>query len=214
MKSILTIFFCLLLFSCNNKGDTDKNAAAASTEEIPFTSSTEKEVASNKGTLDQRGDYTKLFDREPNNCDFITAENLATALEVPITLINEGYTSCIYNLTEANGTKTIFKFSIEAWSNKTILKEIKQAKENAENFGKDSKLSQYRLSQTGDTYLSMHQNRMIRILNEKSTNAIIIFYTIDTSSIRTGTGNISEEKDIARERSYAIANYLLSSYKQ
>jgi len=109
---------------------------------------------------------------------------------------------------ESNGNKTTFFFTIEPWGNKTVLKEIEAAKKNAESFGKNSKLSQYRLSETGDTYLSMHQNRIIRILNEKNENVIKLLYSTEVRA--TETNNL---KDVARARSYAIANYIINTHK-
>ncbi|WP_432412797.1 hypothetical protein [Rasiella sp. SM2506] len=215
MKIIVNIFFCLLLFSCNNTENKNQIEAASSNEGTPTTTtSIEKEAVLKKDNPKQQSNYGDLFERGNIDCDFITAASLAEAINVPASLVEEGYTSCIYNLTEPKGTKTNFKFSIQEWGNKTVLKEIQTAKENAETFGKDSKLSQYRLSETGDTYLSMHQNRMVRILNEKSTKVIIISYSIETSPNKTGIEKVSEEKDIARERSYSIANYILNTHKQ
>ncbi len=158
MKTIFTAFFCLLLFACNNA--EDRNAAASATEDTPTASSAKKtEAASTKGTLTQNGTYNSLFERETGDCSFIDEEGIATAIGVSSELIENNNTNCTFSFMDANGTKTRFKFSVQPWGNKTILKEIKAAKENAETFGKDSRLSQYRISETGDTYLSIHQNR-------------------------------------------------------
>ena len=190
------------------------NETASSNEDTPTNTSSKKEAVLKEGDLKQQGDYSTLFEREPNNCDFINTESLARALGVSSELIANTNNNCTFQLTEANGEKTSFRFSIEPWSNQTILKEIKTAKENAETFGKDSKLSQYRISETGDTYLSMHQNRMIRILNERSQNVIVLFYSVQKRAAENELEKIANPKDVARERSYAIANYLLNTYKK
>jgi len=210
MKIILSTLFCIVLFSCNNAEDKKSNASTSSSEKTPTTSSLKKETDAKSGALTQNGNYTSLFKRKNDNCDFITAEGLAKSIDVPLSSIKKDENSCDYYFLEANGNKTRFYFTVEAWGNKTILKEIATAKENAEAFGKDSKLSQYRISETGDTYLSMHQNRMIRILNENSQNVIVILYFITTSPSQK---NIAQ-KDMALKQSYAIANYILTNHKQ
>lgn len=211
MKNILSLFFCLLLLSCNNT--KDKNTAASETEDTPTSSSSKTEAASMDGTLKQHSNYSALFNRKTGDCNFITEEGIAKTIGVSSEIVLKDENICSFSLTEANGTTTRFKFTVQPWGNKTILKEIKTAKENAETFGKDSKLSQYRISETGDTYLSMHQNRKIRMLNEKSNNVITILYSIETSPTQNVV-TLSQQKDIARERSYAIANYLLNTHKQ
>lgn len=211
MKTIFSIFFCLLFFACNNVEDKKSEVSASSNEEVPTTTSSKNEADTKNGSLKQNRDYTALFERERGDCTFITAEGIATALNVSASMVETTYSDCNYTLTEANGTKTNFNFSVESWGNKTVVKEIKTAIDNAETFGKNSKLSQYRMSETGDTYLSMHQNRMIRILNEKNSHVIIINYSVSASPTETDAAKKSELKDIARERSYTISNYLLNS---
>jgi len=212
MKTIYTLFFCLLLFSCNTTEEKKANITAASNEDTPITSPTE--TATDDGVVKQQNDYSALFERAPNNCDFITAEDVAKVLGVSSDVITTENNNCNYIITEANGTSASFRFLVQPWSNKQILKEIKTAKENAETFGKDSKLSQYRMSETGDTYLSMHQNRMVRMLNEKANNTIIIYYKANISSEEKDLEKIKSLKDEALENTYAIANYLLNTHKQ
>jgi len=208
MKTILSILFCLLLFSCTNSGNKKPDAAAASNEDMPTTSSIKKRGDATAGGLIQKNDYSALFNRDPGDCGFINAEGIAKAINVPIASIEKAKRNCAFNVIESNGNKTTFFFTIEPWGNKTVLKEIEAAKKNAESFGKNSKLSQYRLSETGDTYLSMHQNRIIRILNEKNENVIKLLYSTEVRA--TETNNL---KDVARARSYAIANYIINTHK-
>lgn len=207
MKSIIKIFFCLVLLSCNNSAEKKQNTSASSTEDKAATSN-QKEAGKN-GSLKQNADYSSLFGRDYKDCDFIDIEGIAKAIDVPISTIEKGTRECDYHVIDSNGNKTTFYFKVNPWPNKTVLKEIETAKDNAETFGENSKLSQYRISETGDTYLSMHQNRMIRILNEKNENAITVLYSIESSA--TETNNL---KDVARERSYAIANYILNTHKK
>ncbi len=213
MKILSTLFFCLLFISCNNTGDKKANAPASSVD-TPTKPSSNKEAGVKRNMLKQNGDYTSLFNRKRGDCSFITAERLAKVLHVPATAIKITVDGCTYNLTEDNGHKTRFYFTVDDWKNKGILKEIQGAKENAETFGEGSRLSQYKISETGDTYLSMHQDRMVRILNEKAENAIVVFYTPEISYTEEDIDKIKNLKDTARERAYAIANYILNSHKK
>lgn len=209
MKSFSTFCLLLLLVSCNS---SEKKSSEVSSTEIFEDLKKQETTAPKDGTsLSQNGDYNNLFNRERNNCDFITSENLAKAIDVPESNTKEDNNSCNYLLIEENGHKTRFKFIIEDWGNEKILKEIKASINNAENFGKDSKLSQFKISETGDTYLSMHQNRMVRILNETQDKVIILLYSVENTAEETDIKEMNARKDIARERSYTIANYLLKN---
>tara|TARA_R100000935_G_scaffold38680_1_gene60043 strand:- start:156432 stop:157109 length:678 start_codon:yes stop_codon:yes gene_type:complete len=213
MKTLLTIFFYLLLFACNNA--EEKKSAASGTEDTPTSSSAKTtEAASKDGKLSQNSTYKALFERDSKNCDFITAESMAKALGVSENSITEANGTCAYNFSDAYDNVINFRFTVTPWGNKQILKEIKSAMENAETFGKDSKLSQYRISETGDTYLSMHQNRMVRILNEKANNVITILYKVETRAEENSIEQVNSPKDSAREHSYTIANYLLNTHKK
>ena len=70
------------------------------------------------------------------------------------------------------------------------------------------------MSETGDTYLSMHQNRTIRILNENYDNAILILYKPKIAPDESDIEKINRLKDEARENAYTIANYILKKYKE
>ncbi len=164
--------------------------------------------------LKQNGDYTELFNKNPKNCDFITAADLAASINVPSESVTVGNVACAYDVKEENGNQTRFHFSLEPWGNKMILEEIRSAKENAETFGKDSRLSQYRISETADTYLSMHQNRMIRILNEKNNTAIVVIYEAKIEPKEKDVEKINRLKDLSLEQAYKISNYLLNKYQK
>ena len=55
---------------------------------------------------------------------------------------------------------------------------------------------------------------MVRILNEVSDTAIIIFYYPDITPGENNSDLINQRKDEARERAYSIANYLLKKHKK
>lgn len=222
MKNIVLILSLVLLVSCSNTQESKTNADPKQSEVSTKNDSKQSEVAakaapetSSKGDrLKQQGSYAALFDRAPKDCGFVSREILAEALQTPIETIVQGSNECTFHLEEQNGDRTRFYFVVELWGNDRMLKDIEEAKENAENFGKDSKLSQYKISETGDTYLSMHQNRMVRILNETTDTAIAVFYSPETDPEQSDLEKKSALKDKARERAYAIANYLLKKYQK
>ena len=214
MKTIITtLLVSTMLFSSSCKEEKQEGVQAIiGTSEIATDEN--KPVNNSKNeTLKQQGSYAQLFNREPKDCGFITAEMVAASIQVSQEIIEPGDTKCTYHLIEPNGKKTRLYFTVESWGNKRILKEINNAKDNAETFGKDSKLSQYRISETGDTYLSMHQNRMIRILNEVNETAITLFYFPRIEPDEKDLEKITMLKDEARERGFAIANFLLNKYQ-
>jgi hypothetical protein len=214
MKTSITILLLgslLLLASCNNE---NKKAVTTSIKTAKTLKPEKKSQSSDKNKIrSQQVNYDQLLTIENKNCAFISSEILANILKVPNENITQGNNECTYFLNELSENNTRFYFKVESWGKKTILKNIKEAKNNAEMFGKDSKLSQYRLSDTGDTYLSMHQNRMVRILNEKSDVAIIILYFPKIAPDENDIKKINEVKEVAREQTYTIANSLLTKYQ-
>lgn len=211
MKNLIIAYFIVGLFSCtgNNSREEQHKIAENGIEN-------EKNEVKSDSELEQNGDYSSLFQREREDCRLLTIQEAAEALEIPETAVSneaEGPGNCSYIVAD-NGNSSRFLFKIEKWGKNTTKKEIESAKQSAENFGPDSKLSQYKISESGDTYLSMHQNRMVRILNEKNENAIIILYTANYGSTEEDKQKLSGLKDTARERAYALANYLLNKYKE
>ena len=228
MKNIILILPLVFIISCSNTQE-NKTARPTESKQPEVSTDTASQPPSNKapetsskvvaksspenGALAQQGSYTELFDREPKNCDFVSREILAEALQTPIETIIQGSNECTFHLEEANGNSTRFYFTIESWGNKRVLKEIGTAKKNAKDFGDNSLLSQYKISETGDTYLSMHQNRMVRILNEASDSVIVILYTAKVAPDEEDAEKRKTLKANARERTYAIANFLLKKYQ-
>lgn len=214
MKTIIiTILVTLFLFFFGCKEEKKENVkTATTTSEILKTESSSKKETTDTA-LKQNGDYTSLFNRAPKDCSFITAQTLTTVIGVNKTAVKVESSTCTYLLTQENGQETRFHFVIEKWGNQKIKKEIKTAIENAENFGKDSTLSQYRISETGDTYLSMHQNRMVRILNEASDTVIVLLYTPTIDPAEPDQEKRKNLKEVARIQAYAITNYLLNTHK-
>ncbi len=213
MKKIITTLLVssmLFLTGCKDEKKEEVKTAINTSETIPA----KKPVkASKTKTLAQQGNYSQLFNREPKDCGFISEEIIAASFQVKKELIKQGYNTCTYHLTEENGQEIRFNFIIENWGIQKIRKEIKMAKESAENFGKNSLLSQYRISETGDTYLSMHQNRMVRILNEESDTVIVILYNPKIDPAEEDHEKRKNIKADARAQAYALANYLLNTHK-
>lgn len=211
MRTSITLILLstfLFLTGCKEKNEVVKTASNTS-EILKIEKSSKKENEHKK--LKQNGDYTSLFNRASKDCSFITPETLATVIGVDMTTIKVESNTCSYLLTEQNGQETRFHFVIEKWGNQKIKKEIKTVIKNAEMFGEDSTLSQYRISETADTYLSMHQNRMIRILNEVSDNVIVLMYKPEIDPAEEDIEKRKRLKGEARTRAYSISNYLINT---
>lgn len=212
MKTTITItlIVAVLLIGCKEETKENTNNVATTSEILIPEKKAKNE---HNGTLPQNGDYTSLFNRAPKDCSFISAEALAKAMNVSVSKITAENKGCTYVVQEENGEETRLHFKIESWGNKTVMQEIKTAKKNAENFGEDSILSQYRISETGDTYLSMHQSRMIRILNEVNDNVIILLYTPKIDPAESNVAILKKIKSDATIKAYTIANYLLNNHR-
>jgi hypothetical protein len=215
------------VISCSSESETQ---SASDKQQYPATTATEPDSAPQSqpevseptpksetqvaDALNQKGNYASLFNRDPKNCDFVSREIIAEALETSLDTIVQGSNECTFHFKEVNGNSTRFYFAVETWGNKRILKEIQTAKENAEMFGPDSTLSQYKISDTGDTYLSMHQHRMVRILNETCDSMIGIIYNPKTDSADGDLEKIKTLKATAKDRTYKIANLLLEKHQE
>lgn len=213
MKYFIAYCLIALFVACDSSEKKNAEVSSEKKESNEATKQEKSNVNKDDFSLQQHGDYSALFNRDPKDCSFISSEIIAASLQVKNEMITQGSNTCNYHLITENGENTRFYFTVEQWGNKQILKEISSAKDNAEAFGKDSKLSQYRISETGDTYLSMHQNRMIRILNEANDVAIILFYFVEIAPDENDIQKKNKLKDEARERSYAIANFLIKKYQ-
>lgn len=207
----LSIIFSMFFFSCN--GSNDNGERSSTSQSVSQSEEGEEQGAT---LLQQNGDYSALFNRDQEDCQVLSIQEMAEVLAVPVSSVtneDNGLNSCNYFVgPDENNTR--FYFSVIPWGREMILKEIETAKENAETFGPDSKLSQYRMSETGDTYLSMHQNRTIRILNENYDNAILILYQPKIAPDESDIEKINRLKTAARENTFSIANFLLEKYKE
>lgn len=211
MKTNITIkvLTILLLVSCKENKVTDQTISPPATEKV----STNKKEKTVTQKLKQNGAYAALFKKTHNDCSFITSEMLADFIQVNQQKITQESNNCTYILNEENDKSTRFHFMVEQWNNDKILKEIKTIKKNEEMFGSESTLTQYRISGTGDSYLSMHQDRMIRILNEASNTIIVLFYNPNIDPTEKDIEKIKRLKAEARKRAYAICNALLTNNK-
>lgn len=211
IKTYISILLCFLLFSCNNKEKKETNSSTSSTIESKKEESTNKKTDSKVVSLTQNGDYSLLLNRETNDCSFISAEKLSKALQVAETTIKSNGNECGYILLEENGNSTGFSFTVVPMKQKDIEKEIKSFQENMETFGEDSMMSHIQKSETGDTWLGMHQNRFVTIFNDNYKAAIYITYKPKINPAENDMELIRSQKEEARNRAYKIANYLLSN---
>lgn len=203
MKSIISILLSLLLFSCNSSEKKEDNSVTKeSTVNTENTNSTKK------------SDYSSLFSNASKNCAFVSAEMLAEALKVTKNEITSGNDNCTYYYTnESTGNKTRFRFKIESWGNNKVKQGIKMAEEKAGALGKDSRTGHFKISDTGDTYLSVIHNKRICILNDAQENVITVVFTPQFDLATTPNEVRNKLRDEARDLAYAISNHLLKVHQ-
>lgn len=205
MKTVFISFITLsllLLISCRH---SDKKEEKNTSENAQ----TETVISSK-----ENGNYTGLFERQSDNCDFITAEELSEVLGVSPSAIETAGNDCGYIVTETNGINIWYYFSVQEWNRRDIESQIQTSKDDMESLGEDSRLTHIQKSETGDTWLAMNQDRYIMVLNENYNNVITIQYTPKFNNTEKDVEAIRAHKDEARNNAYKIANYLLKKYKK
>jgi hypothetical protein len=205
MKIILTTFFCLLLFSCNNKGDKNPIDSASPNGEKRTSSSSKTEVDTKDGlSLPQHGDYSTLFNLQKGDCSFITEADIATALSVPEDAIqfDSKYDRCNYEITLDDASKWTVSLQWHAFSKDQITREIK-------NYTEEGSPLIALISETKDTYLGIHPfNKFLMVLNNNYDGTIQISYC------QTACRKLSkEEKEVRKQLAITLSNYLLKKHK-
>lgn len=208
MKTAYLFFVILLIFSCNEAPDK------ANKREVEPSAVKAAKDPGNGTALKQNGDYSDLFLGNTTNCDFISTEEVAKVLEIDPDSIEQETNGCAYQVKDVNRTSTRFYFSRESWKKKDIINEIKGARENMESLGEDSRLTHIQLSETGDTYLAMNQNRYVMVLNEEYDGVLVVNYSPQIDPDEKDIAAINSRKDKARNSAYTLANYLLMKYKK
>ena len=176
-----------------------------------------EQPAKNDGDgLSQNGDYSSLFIRDTKDCYLLSETEFANTIDVPQAQLHkqDNNFACTYILTDNGGNETRFQFIVTPMKSKEIKKEISEAKENMKTLGSDSRLTHLQVSETGDTYLSMNQDRHIMILNENYDGSVVVSYTPKFKPAENDLEFIKAQKDKARNQSYKLANYLLKKYKK
>ncbi len=207
MKTISIICCLFIVLSCKDGSEKAK------TDEVPSVEIVSKD-AQGGSALTQKGDYSELFLWEEENCDFITQEEIAKVLGITTDTIEPETNGCGYKVTETDGNGSRFYFKHENWKKNEILSQINGSMENMESLGEDSRLTHIQVSETGDTYLAMNQNRYIMILNENYAGVIAIDYKAVIEQGEKDVAVINNKMDTALNRTYALANYLLKKYQK
>ena len=215
MKMITTFIVSLVLISCNPGSENTEATNAENRQETAPTENTNS--TETDGMPAQNGDYTSLFARDAKDCELLTPAEVAEAIDMAASQVvkeDNGTGSCIYILTNGDGNVTRFIFTPEPWDKAAVAKEINSYKENMKDLGEDSRLTHIQLSETGDTYLGMNQNRYIMLLNSNYDGAISIGYSPQFKPTEKDVAAINQRKDTAREQAYALGNYILKKYNK
>lgn len=217
MKKILILGIVWLFITSCKENVQEKEVTEKKEVSSIAPKSSEKNPTENS-VLKQHSDYSSLFNRNEKECHILNTLEIAEAINVDASSLlkegDNGYGTCFYNLTDAHGSLTRFGIKVLPWNKTAIGKEISSAKQDMEALGNDSRISHIQVSETGDTYLIMNQNRYVNVLNSEYDNGIAILYTPKISPDEKDLNAITAKKDLARHQAYQIANYMLKKYKK
>lgn len=190
----------VLTTGCN---DSDKKNSTT-TEGVTSTEQKKNnpEPASNDIDLKQNGNYASLFNSP--DCKVTTAEDLATALDIPVTDKQDKY-GCRFELQLPNNKTKLFSINQEDMSKAAIIKEIKTFKED------ETGMLMHEISESGDTYLgNQHSHGRMMIFNPNYDGVIYISYGSVGESRNFSKEERLEHRDLAKK----IANMLLKTHQK
>ena len=205
MKTLATFSLIVLLVSCNS---SEKKNTETSSEKKETTELSKKEETPNKKddvSLPQQGDYASLFNLERKDCSFITAADIAAALNLPENSIKDvsenGY--CNYDITLNDNSNWSLSFQWHALSKNQITKEIKSYTDE------DSPLTA-QISKTQDTYLCIHPfNSWLFLYNNNYDGTIQISYC------KVSCRKLDkEQKEIRKKLAITLGDYLLQKHQK
>lgn len=207
MKTAYLLTLLLLIITC-------KDAPQSTKSEGTLTDAPTPKDPPNGSALEQNGDYSELFLWDAGNCGFITSAEMAKVLKIPPASIEPETSGCGYKVKENNGNNTRFYFRHEMWNKEQVLGQISDSKENMASLGEDSPLTHIQVSETGDTYLAMNQDRYVMALNENYGGVLVVNYNAVIEQGEKDVAAINKKMAAARNRAYDLANYLLKKYQK
>lgn len=206
MKTIKTLLILFLfsipcLLSCNDK---EKKASDPNVEESA--ASNKEKQSSNTIELKQHGDYSSLLNAGRRNCSYITANDIAAALDIDIGAIEDTSSSgfCNFKITLPDQSLWTLSTTWFSMSKEHILQEIKSF------YNEDNPLNA-QVSATGDTHLCIHPfNNWLILYNPNYEGAVQLNYC----SVIECRDLDSNQKEQRKEMAISLANYLLKKHQK
>jgi len=205
MKTLTTFSLILLLFSCNSAEKKKTGDTSEKNEPTELLKNEETPIKKDDVSLPQQGNYATLFNLKRKDCSFITAADIATALQFPENSINDvsanGY--CKYDITLDDNSNWSVSFQWHAFSKKEITKEIKSYTDE------DTPLTA-QISKTGDTYLCIHPfNSWLFLYNNNYEGTIQISYCpLSCKKLA------KDQKETRKQLALTLGEYLLQKHQK
>lgn len=204
MKTFATFSLIILLVSCNS---SEKKNTETSSDKKETTETSKKAASTHQKdgvSLQQQGDYSTLFNLQRGDCSFVTAADMATALNLPENSIEDvsGNGYCNYDITLDDNSIWSLSLQWHSFSKNQITKEIK-------SYTDESSPLIAQISKTQDTYLCIHPfNSWLFLYNNHYDGAIQISYC--KASCRKLD---KEQKEIRKKLAITLGDYLLQKHQ-
>jgi len=204
MKLFTAYCLVILFVSCDSSEKKNKEVSSEIKETTEITKEEKSKTPIDDLSLPQNGDYSTLFNLEKDDCSFITATDIATALSLPENAIQGAlkYGRCNYNITLNDDSKWTVSFQWHSFSKDQITREIK-------NYTDEGSPLIAIISETKDTYLCIHPfNKFLMLYNDNYKGTIQISYC------QTECRKLSkEQKETRKQLAITLSNYLLQKHK-
>jgi len=204
MKTLAAFSLIVLLVSCNS---SEKKNTETSSDKKETTEASKKEASTHQKdgvSLPQQGDYGSLFNLQRRDCSFVTAADIATALNLPENSVKDvsGNGYCNYDITLNDNSNWSLSLQWHALSKNQITKEIK-------SYTDESSPLIAQISKTQDTYLCIHPfNSWLFLYNNNYDGTIQISYC--KASCRKLD---KEQKEIRKKLAITLGDYLLQKHQ-
>ncbi|SDB30878.1 hypothetical protein SAMN03097699_0625 [Flavobacteriaceae bacterium MAR_2010_188] len=215
MKNYIIVMALIAFFSCGDGSSekTETNGMQTSNSAVE----NENKIIPNQN-LQQNGDYSELFNRNPKNCMLMEAKEIATELQLSedrSVFVSNSYGNCAFSLKLNDGSPTKVSFMFIEWDKKTIQKELDSFRDIESSFGADNDEGILVVSDTRDTNFGIRKARGdLFMLNPNYNGAILIRFG---GVIEESTNKVTytdAQKNERLNNAVTIANYLLKKYKK